>query len=411
MKSIVITIGDEILLGQIADSNSCFMAQQLTRLGAETVEMRSVADTQEAIISCLQDVWNKADAFFITGGLGPTKDDVTKQALADFFSTTLERNATATGWLQDLFAQPLSSLNAYNQMQAVLPRNCIPLYNPKGTACGMWFEKDGKVLVSMPGVPFEMETIFTREVLPRLKKTFTDLNLTYRLLTVHDITESDLALRLVAFEQSLPSGLKLAYLPSVNLVRLRLTATGAAAEQADVYFAQLQQVLQGLHYVLESGETKDLQTLLDELRQTGKTVACAESCTGGMIAHLLTSEPGASTYFLGGVIAYANIVKEQVLGVQSEDLQQYGAVSEPVALQMAQGVRRLTGADYTVATTGVAGPDGGSEEKPVGTVWIAWAGPDGATAQKFTFSRTRERNIGRAADKALRLLVEAAKKK
>lgn len=411
MKATVITIGDEILLGQIVDTNSRFMAQQLTRIGAETVEMRSVADTQEAIISCLRDVWDKTNAVFITGGLGPTKDDVTKQALADFFGTEMEKNATATGWLQDFFAKPLSSLNAYNQMQAVLPKSCIPLYNPKGTACGMWFEKDGKVLVSMPGVPFEMETIFTREVLPRLKKTFTGLNLTYRLLTVHDISESALALRLADFEQSLPEGIKLAYLPSVHFVRLRLTATGSSAEEADRYFAQLQQDLQGLHYVLENEETQDLQALLGDLRRTGKTVACAESCTGGMIAHLLTSEPGASSYFLGGVIAYANSVKEQVLGVQSQDLQQYGAVSEPVALQMAQGVRRLTGADYAVATTGVAGPDGGSEEKPVGTVWIALAGPSGATAQKFTFSRTRERNIGRAADKALRLLVEAAKEK
>ena len=401
MKAAIITIGDEILLGQILDTNSQFIARELTRLGAQTVHMRSVGDTRGEILTALQETLPLAEVVILTGGLGPTKDDITKNALAEFFHTTLEFNPQVYGWLEELFAADPARLNAYNKTQAVLPKACMPLRNLKGTASGMWFEREGKIVVSLPGVPFETEYLLPAEVLPRLKEKFTDLHLSYRLFTVFNISEAELAMRLEKFEKQLPPEIKLAYLPSPGFVRLRLTTQG---DGLDLAAEKLRTALTGLFY--NEGEETPEDNWAEQLRALGKTVACAESCTGGNIAHLITALPGASAYFLGGVVAYSNEVKIHVLGVRAEDLKKYGAVSEPVALQMAQGVRRITGADYSVATTGIAGPSGGTPEKPVGTVWIAVAGPNGTHAKKFLFSHTRERNIGKASTTALRRLVE-----
>ncbi len=408
MKAAIITIGDEILLGQILDTNSQFIARELTKLGAETVEMRSVGDTRAEILSALDSTLKIADTVIITGGLGPTKDDITKNALAEFFHTTLIHNKQAQQWLDELFAANPARMNALNKTQALLPASCTPLHNAKGTACGMWFEHEGKIVISLPGVPFETEYLIPAEVLPRLKQKFPHLQLSYQVVTVYDIPESDLAMRLDNFERALPAGIKLAYLPSAGFVRLRLTASGPAVEKLDEITAQLKTALSGLSFT--QGEEKPEDFCAKQLKTLNRTVACAESCTGGNIAHLITSVPGASSYFLGGVVSYANDVKIKVLGVNKNDLEKYGAVSEPVALQMAQGVRRITGAEYAVSTTGVAGPDGGTPQKPVGTVWIAVAGPNGATAQKFLFSHTRERNIGKASVTALRLLVRTIEK-
>jgi len=409
MKAVIITIGDEILLGQILDTNSRFIARELAALGAETVEMRSVSDGREAILCAVDDAFKSADAVFVTGGLGPTKDDITKNALAEYFETELAHNAQAQKWLDEIFAARPERMNAYNQTQAWLPKSCTPLHNLKGTASGMWFEKDGKILVSLPGVPFETEDLFPREVLPRLKEKFGHLLLRYKMVTVFDVPEAELAMKLASFEDALPKNIGLAYLPSAGFIRLRLTAKGAAADGLDGCFEQLLTELGGLKFVENTGETEE-ENFAGRLRRAGKTVACAESCTGGNIARMITAVPGASAYFLGGVAAYANLVKQNVLGVRAEDLQAFGAVSEPVALQMAEGVRRITGADYAVSTTGVAGPDGGTPEKPVGTVWIAVAGPNGSRARKFLFSHTRERNIGRASVKALQMLLEEMEK-
>lgn len=408
MKAAIITIGDEILLGQILDTNSQFIARELTKLGAETVEMRSVGDTRGEILSALESTLKIADTVILTGGLGPTKDDITKNALAEFFHTTLIHNKQAQQWLDELFAANPARMNALNKTQALLPASCAPLHNAKGTACGMWFEHEGKIVVSLPGVPFETEYLIPQEVLPRLKQKFPHLQLSYQVVTVYDIPESDLAMRLDNFERALPAGIKLAYLPSAGFVRLRLTAGGPAVEKLDEITAQLKTALSGLSFT--QGEEKPEDFCAKQLKTLNRTVACAESCTGGNIAHLITSVPGASSYFLGGVVSYANDVKIKVLGVNKNDLEKFGAVSEPVALQMAQGVRRITGAEYAVSTTGVAGPDGGTPQKPVGTVWIAVAGPNGATAQKFLFSHTRERNIGKASVTALRLLVRNIEK-
>ncbi len=409
MKSVIITIGDEILLGQILDTNSRFIARELAALGAETVEMRSVSDEKGEILRAVDDAFQRADAVIVTGGLGPTKDDLTKNVLAEYFGTELEFNPQAYGWLEEIFSAHPERMNAYNKSQAMLPKSCTPLRNIKGTASGMWFEKDGKVLVSLPGVPFETEYLFPVEVLPRLKEKFHDLLLRYRLVTVYDIPEAELAMKLAAFEDTLEEGLGLAYLPSAGLIRLRLTARGKAVDRLDGFFNRLLKALDGLSFETNCADTAE-EEIGRRLAAGGVTVACAESCTGGNIAHLITARPGASAYFLGGVVAYANEVKKNVLGVRAEDLEKYGAVSEPVALQMAEGARRVTGADFAAATTGVAGPDGGTPEKPVGTVWIAVAGPKGAHARKFVFSHTRERNIGRASVKALRMLLEEIEK-
>ncbi len=409
MKASILTIGDEILLGQILDTNSRFIARELSNLGAETVEMRSVADTRTEILRALQEMWPLADVLVITGGLGPTKDDITKNALAEFFHTTLEFNPTVYAWLEEMFAAQPERLNAYNKTQAILPKNCVALRNLKGTACGMWFEQNGKIAVSLPGVPFETEHLFPTEVLPRLKTHFKELKLSYQMVTVYDIPEAELAMRLDSFERNLPEGMRLAYLPTAGLVRLRLTAKGRAIEKLTQSLSDLQQALAGLSFV--EGEDTTEGIFAQILKDSGCTVACAESCTGGHIAHLITSVPGASNYFLGGIVAYANTVKIHVLGVNETDLQTHGAVSETVALQMAQGARRVTGADYAVATTGIAGPDGGTPDKPVGTVWIAVAGPGLAHARKFLFSHTRERNIGKASVTALRMLMQAVQDK
>ena len=404
MKAAILTIGDEILLGQILDTNSQFIAQQLTKLGAETIEMRSVADAQAEILQALADLFQQADVLIVTGGLGPTKDDITKQALADFFHTEVVFHPHVYAWLEEWFADHPDRLNAYNKTQAMLPKNCTALRNLKGTASGMWFEQDGKIIISLPGVPFEMEYLLEQEVLPRLQERFPHLSLRYQVLTVYDIPEAQLAMQLDQFEKSLPAGIKLAYLPSAGFVRLRLTAVNAPEKELKDYFEKLQQELAALPFTV--GEESTEVIYARQLQLLKKTIACAESCTGGNIARLITAVPGASAYFMGGVVAYNNRVKEQVLRVAAEDLEKYGAVSEPVALQMAQGVRRITGADFAVATTGVAGPGGGTVEKPVGTVWIAVAGPKGAKAKKFLFSRTRERNIGRASVSALGLLLQ-----
>ena len=404
MQAFILTIGDEILLGQILDTNSRFIARALAQLGAETVEMRSVGDNKGEILQALADGFSKADAVFVTGGLGPTKDDITKQALAEFFHTPLTQNDEVYRWLQEFFATSPARLNAPNQTQAVLPQACEPLRNAKGTAPGMWFEKDGKVLVSLPGVPFETEYLFPAEVLPRLQAKFTDLSVRYQMVTVFDIPEAELALKLAAFEASLPEGLTLAYLPSPGYVRLRLTAKTKNAPLQE----QVEKLLHALRPLsVQIGEVENTaQQFAQIFQKSGVKIACAESCTGGNIAHEITAVPGASNYFVGGVVSYSNEVKKNVLGVSAKDLEKYGAVSEPVACQMAEGVRRLTGADWAVATTGIAGPDGGSAEKPVGTVWIAVAGPQNTQARKFLFSRTRERNIGRATQTAIAWLAE-----
>lgn len=408
MNAIIITIGDEILLGQILDTNSKYIAQGLTKAGVEVVEMLSVPDKRDEIYNTVDYAMHQAEVIIVTGGLGPTKDDVTKKVLAEYFHSRLVMNEEVMGWLSDMLKGRGIALNENNKGQALLPDNCRVLRNYKGTASGMWFEQEGKILVSLPGVPFEMEHLMDTYVLPDLKRLYPGLQLEYKMLKVYDIPESELAERLEVWEDHLPAGVGLAYLPSPGLVKLRITAKGNAVELLDKYYGTLKDVLNGLRYT--EGETDAIEIQFGEVfRRKKYTVATAESCTGGYIAHLITSVAGSSDYFKGSVVAYSNEVKERVLGVNGRDIEKSGAVSEEVVKQMAEGVRRVTGADYAVSTSGVAGPGGGTPEKPVGTVWIGIATPEKTVAYKFVFSFTRERNIAKAAVKALELLMESVR--
>ena len=403
MNAIIITIGDEILMGQILDTNSQYIARRLTEIGVEVTEELSIPDKREEIYETVDYAMQEADLIFVTGGLGPTKDDVTKKVLAEYFGSRLVFNPQAMEWLEELLRNRNLPMNENNKSQAFLPDNCRLLRNFKGTASGMWFERGWKSLISMPGVPFEMEHLMDMYVIPELKAKYPHLQLEYRMLKVYDVAESQLAHHLEMWEDALPDGLKLAYLPSPGLVKLRVTAKGEGIKQLEERYESLKEVLTGMRYT--EGDDALEKQMGKVLRKKGMTIATAESCTGGEIARLITSVPGSSEYFKGTVVAYANDVKIRVLGVAAEDIEKEGAVSEKVVLQMAEGVRKLMQANYAVSTSGVAGPDGGTPEKPVGTVWIGIATPKRTFARKFVFSFTRERNIAKAAAKALELLM------
>lgn len=406
MNAIIITIGDEILMGQILDTNSQYIARKLTEIGVEVTEEISVPDKRDEIYDTVDYAMQEADLILVTGGLGPTKDDVTKKVLAEYFGSRLVFNAQAMEWLEELLRNRNLPMNDNNKSQAFLPDNCRILHNFKGTASGMWFEKGRKSLISMPGVPFEMEHLMDTYVIPDLKAKYPNLQLEYRMLKVYDVPESQLAEHLEPWEEALGEGLKLAYLPSPGLVRLRITAKGEAVKHLEQAYNSLKETLKGMKYT--EGEDALEKQIGEVLRKKKVTIATAESCTGGEIAHLLTSVPGSSDYFKGSVVSYANEVKVNVLGVNVTDIEKEGAVSETVVLQMAEGVRKLMGTDYAVSTSGVAGPEGGTPEKPVGTVWIGVATPEKTFAKKFVFSFTRERNIAKASVKALELVMTEA---
>lgn len=403
MNAIIITIGDEILMGQILDTNSQYIARKLTEIGVEVIEEISVPDKRDEIYDTVDYAMQEADLILVTGGLGPTKDDVTKKVLAEYFGSRLVFNAQAMEWLEELLRNRNLPMNDNNKSQAFLPDNCRILHNFKGTASGMWFEKGWKSLISMPGVPFEMEHLMDTYVIPDLKAKYPNLQLEYRMLKVYDVPESQLAEHLEPWEEALGEGLKLAYLPSPGLVRLRITAKGEAVKHLEQTYNSLKETLKGMKYT--EGEDALEKQIGEVLRKKKVTIATAESCTGGEIAHLLTSVPGSSDYFKGAVVSYANEVKVNVLGVNATDIEKEGAVSETVVMQMAEGVKKLMGTDYAVSTSGVAGPEGGTPEKPVGTVWIGVATPEKTFAKKFVFSFTRERNIAKASVKALELVM------
>ena len=359
IKAIIVTIGDEILLGQILDTNSKFIARQLTNIGIEVNEVCSIPDKEEKIRMKIEYVLNVSDLVIVTGGLGPTKDDVTKQVLADYFGMQLIENKDVLEQLERLFANGGMRMNERNRGQAMIPDGCRILMNRKGTAPGMWFEKKGKVLVSLPGVPCEMEDLMICEVIPMLSRRYSDMLLEYRMLKVYNIVESELAMRLEVWESKLPEGLSLAYLPSPGVVKLRLTARGVSNLLLERWFTNLQKELVGVRFVI--GENATLEQLLANMLLTRHlTVATAESCTGGNIAALLSSIPGASRYFKGGVVAYATSVKKDVLQVIDKDIKEYGVVSEVVVRQMAERVRCLMNVDYAISTSGIVGPTGGT---------------------------------------------------
>lgn len=406
MKADIITIGDEILIGQIIDTNSAWIAARLGEIGVSIRRKYSIGDRREEIISAVEESMAKAEITIITGGLGPTKDDITKRVLAEIFNSPMVCHTETYERVERMMAARGIAFNDLNKGQAMVPECCTVLANHKGTAPGMWFERNGRVVVSLPGVPFEMEGLMTESVLPLLTRHFELSSVVHRTAITYGLAESMMAELIAPWEDALPPHLHLAYLPSPSQLRLRLSAYDVDKEQAerefDEQFAKLIPILGD--YFVGWGDTTVQSAVAEILVERGETLASAESCTGGVIASKFTAMSGASEYFWGGVVSYDNSVKENVLGVSRHNLETYGAVSEQVARQMAEGVRRLCGTTYGVATTGVAGPTGGSPEKPVGTVWVAVATPTHTIAKLFQHGKVRAVNIERAATAAINLL-------
>ena len=406
MKAHIITIGDEILIGQTVDTNSAWIGQQLSSLGFNVDGIISVHDLREDILDVLKNAEGKSDVIVITGGLGPTSDDITKQTLCDFFNTHLVVNREVLAMIEVMMSRRGIPMNENNRKQAEVPENCIVLKNIRGTAPGMLFEKEGKLFISMPGIPYEMQYIMTKHVIPELKKRFQLQTIIHRNIMTYGLPEARLAEKLTGFEKSLPGEIGLAYLPNYGIIKLRLTAIGTnrklLEEKADEQVNKLYDIIPDLIY----GENEEsLEMVIGKLLKEKKQTLCtAESCTGGKIAHLLTSIPGSSDYYKGSVIAYDNRIKKEILNVPKDLLERFGAVSEQVIKSMAEGARELLKTDFCIAASGIAGPEGGTPDKPVGTLWIAAASGKGTVAEKHLFGYDRPTNIKRFSNAALNLL-------
>jgi nicotinamide-nucleotide amidase len=406
MLAEIITIGDEILIGQIVDTNSAWMAQQLNAIGIRIKQISSVSDDRQHILTALAEAAKRADIIFITGGLGPTKDDITKKTLADYFGVGFIENEEALDNVKRIFAKYNRPLLDVNRQQAQVPANCEVLNNQNGTAPGMWFNEQGKIYISMPGVPHEMMYMIEQQVIPKLKTTFKFPYIIHKTLLTVGEGESFLAERIADIEDALPAHIKLAYLPKLGQVRLRLSgyADNEAILQQEIDTCAAKLVERLGNIIAAEDDIALEQAIMNKLKVMGQTVSTAESCTGGYIAHLFTQHAGSSATFLGGAVSYSNDLKESILGVKHSTLSEYGAVSEQTATQMVEGALLNFKSDYAIAVTGIAGPTGGTAEKPVGTVWIAVAGKGETAVKKFTFGNKRRQNIERTAVTALGML-------
>ena len=407
MKAEIITIGDEILIGQTVDTNSAYMGKELNAIGVTVSRITSIRDTREEIIQSIREAQARVDLIILTGGLGPTKDDVTKFALCEFFNTDLIVYPEIEKYIRGIFEKRNRPILEVNLKQAELPRDCDIIPNKIGTASGMWFERSGKVVVSMPGVPYEMKYLMQNGVLGKIQETFKTPTVLHKTVMTTGAGESFLADKIVDWENSLAKeDIHFAYLPSSGIVKIRLSIISedreAAQERIDRKVMELLQLIP--NYVYGFDDLPLEKAVGDILLENNLTVSTAESCTGGFVAHLLTSIAGSSAYYLGSILSYANEIKQQELGVRNSDLERFGAVSAQVVEQMAMEVRNKMKTDYSIATSGVAGPDGGSEEKPVGFVWIAVASKDGVVSKSFNFENDRGRNIQRASIAALNML-------
>ena len=406
MKAEIITIGDELLIGQTIDTNSAWIGSELSGIGFEVVQITSISDKNDHIIRTLREKAGRCDVVLITGGLGPTSDDITKNALCEFFETSLVINEEVLKGIEKMLLRRNFPMNENNRRQAEVPESCKVLSNATGTAPGMWFEKGGTIFISMPGVPFEMKHIITQHVLPELKLRFTSQHIIHRNIMTYGSFEAKLAEILSDFESELPKNIKLAYLPSFGVIKLRLTGTGIdkakLSEEVETQVKKLYKIIPDIIY----GENEDLpeKVIGRLLKRKNQTICTAESCTGGEIAHLLTSIPGSSAYYKGSVIAYDNSVKIKLLSVPAGIIDKYGAVSKETVEKMAEGARILFNTDFAVATSGIAGPDGGTIEKPVGTLWIAVSTENQNICEKQTFGNDRVINIRRFSLAALNLL-------
>ena len=413
VKASIITIGDELLIGQTVDTNSAFIAMELNRIGIWVQRRVAIGDIQEEILATLALEEKQSQVIIITGGLGPTADDITKPALCRYFDAHLVLNEAVLQHVKDIFTRINRPIIDRNLKQAEVPHNCTVLENKRGTAPGMWFEKNGVYYISLPGVPHEMQGLMEEQVIPRLKEKLTLPVIMHRSLLTAGKGESEIAEKIGSFENSLPASVKLAYLPAYGMVKLRLTGKGKdqarLQEEMDRQFAQLKKEVQPW---LVIDEDKTIQDALgDLLKERKKFVATAESCTGGYIAHLLTTRPGSSSSFKGGVVSYANDAKEKALGVQHQTLVTFGAVSEETVTEMARGILDVMVADYAIATSGVMGPDGGTKEKPVGPVWIAVADREQVKSVKHFVRFDRKKNIEVTAQFALNMLLRFIKDK
>ncbi|PWE00126.1 CinA family nicotinamide mononucleotide deamidase-related protein [Marinilabilia rubra] len=408
----IITIGDELLIGQVIDTNSAWMGRELNLAGFDVQRITSVSDKKEEIEEALISAAKRAKIVLMTGGLGPTRDDITKKTLCEFFNTRLVFNDQVFKDIQEFLRGRVKNINDLNREQAMVPEKCQVIRNARGTAPIMWFDYNDSVVVSMPGVPSEMKIAMSGSIIPRLKDKYTPGHIFHKTVLVHNIPEAVLAEMLSHWEDNLPKHIKLAYLPAPGRIRLRLSGRG---DDLNLIKTGIDKAVDALRPIIGNniyGE-EDLsasEVFASFFKNTGKSISLAESCSGGYLAHLITSIPGSSKYFEGSLVTYSNKMKQQLLGVKPEDIQEFGAVSEPVVEQMALGALKATGSDYAIATSGIAGPEGGTEQKPVGTVWMAWAGPGKKVVSKvFRFGKDRERNIVRTGETALIELMQRIK--
>lgn len=406
MRAFIVNIGDELLIGQVANLNASWMAEQLNRMGVEVVKIVVVGDTSEQISEAIEDAARTAEVVFLTGGLGPTNDDKTKEVLCEYFGTRLVMHEPSLKNITEYFRSRGVELTELNRRQAEIPEGCRPIPNKEGTAPGLWIEAENKIYIAVPGVPFEMKAMMLEHILPDIEKMLEPPWVVHKTVLTQGVGESFLAERIAQWENDLPSNIKLAYLPSPGIVRLRLTARGDDKEQLknniEEQIAKLKSVIPEIIYGYDNDTLEKVIGKL--LSKMGATLAVAESCTGGALAHRIITVPGSSAYFKGSFVAYSNEIKTDFLDVPAEVLEKHGAVSEDTVILMAENIRKKIKTDFAVAVSGIAGPDGGTEDKPVGTVWIAVSSEKGTRAKKFQFGNNRLVNIERAVMTALGML-------
>ena len=408
MKAAIITIGDEILIGQIVDTNSAFIAKSLDRIGVEVVEMLSISDDKKHILGTFAQLQNKVDVVIVTGGLGPTKDDVTKKTFCEYFDDELIVDqkvlAHVTELIEGFYKRPISQLN---KDQALVPSTCTVLHNKVGTAPGMWMKKENTVFISLPGVPYEMKYLVEEEIIPKIVREYKRPYIIHKTILTYGQGESLVAERIEQWENNLPEFIKLAYLPNPGRVRLRLTARGTNKEELEEAIESNVQSLDAIIHDIIVGyeENETIETVIGKLLlKQNKTISTVESCTGGRIASLLSAVPGSSSYFKGSIVSYATEVKINVLGIPKNLIDQFSVVSAEVASAMALSAKNLLKTDYVLATTGNAGPSKGDSDAEIGTVFIALATPDGVIVEEFNFGQPREKVIDRASVKSLEIL-------
>jgi len=411
MRAEIITIGDEILIGQIVDTNSAWMAQKLNLAGIKVKQISSVSDDRQHIVEALNESKSRADLILITGGLGPTKDDITKKTLAEYFKTGYRLDQDALENVKRIFLKYKAPLLEINIKQAEVLDNCVTLLNLNGTAPGMWIEHEDKIFVSMPGVPFEMMYMMEEQVIPKIKQAFKLPIILHHTILTAGIGESILAEKIESIEDSLPKHIKLAYLPKLGTVRVRLSGDGQneelLKEEISIY---AKRIIDKIHeFVIAENDTPIEKVILDFMEAENLSLSVAESCTGGYISHQFTQHPGSSKVFLGGAVTYSNSLKISILGVSENTINNFGAVSEETVKEMSEGAKSAFHSDYSIAVSGVAGPDGGTTEKPVGTVCIAITGKTKTITKTYNFGNKRTQNIERSATTALVILYKLMK--